>query len=454
MARPKVLYVCQSCGYQASAWLGRCPECGEWNTLVEELDKKSGGGAARQIGLSSGVAPRTMAAIDVQKSPRMATGIGEFDRVLGGGLVPGSLVLVGGDPGVGKSTLVLDAAMRISRAGQTVLYVSGEESAEQTKLRALRIGEASDSLYVLTETNLEVIVREVEKLSPAIVIIDSIQTMHNPELPTAAGSVGQVRECTARLLRMAKESGPSVLIIGHVTKEGAIAGPRLLEHMVDVGLQFEGDRSYAFRVLRAVKNRFGSTSESGIFSMEENGLIQVSNPAGLFLEEHKGAVPGAVVTACLEGTRPLLVEIQALVAATPFGMPRRTAVGFDYNRVTMLLAILEKRLGFALGNQDAYVNVVGGMKVTEPAADLAVVTALVSSFRDLAVPPHTLVLGEVGLTGEVRRVGAIARRVKEARTLGFTRFITPHSREPELAGLAGIVPVYSVTEALDAIWRQ
>lgn len=453
MARPKVLYVCQSCGYQASAWLGRCPECGEWNTLVEEVDKKAGG-AARQVGLSSGVAPRTMAAIDVQKSPRMASGIGELDRVLGGGLVPGSLVLVGGDPGVGKSTLVLDAAMRISAGGQTVLYVSGEESAEQTKLRALRIGEAGDNLYVLTETNLEVIVREVEKLKPALVIIDSIQTMHNPELPTAAGSVGQVRECTARLLRMAKEAGPSVIIIGHVTKEGAIAGPRLLEHMVDVVLHFEGDRSYSFRVLRAVKNRFGSTSESGIFSMEENGLTQVANPAGLFLEEHKAAVPGAVVTACLEGTRPILVEIQALVAVTPFGMPRRTAVGFDYNRVTMLLAILEKRLGFALGNQDAYVNVVGGMKVTEPAADLAVVTAIVSSFRDQAVPPKTLVLGEVGLTGEVRRVGSLARRIKEARTLGFTRFIVPPSREPELAGQAGVVAVHSVSDALAAIWQS
>lgn len=454
MARAKVLYVCQNCGYQASAWLGRCPECGEWNTLVEEVDRKSASAAAKQLGLSSGMAPRTMAAIDVQNSPRTATGIGEFDRVLGGGLVPGSLVLVGGDPGVGKSTLVLDAAMRISGAGRRVLYVSGEESAEQTKLRAMRIGEAGDNLYVLTETNLDVIVREVEKLAPAIVVIDSIQTMHNPELPTAAGSVGQVRECTARLLRMAKESGPSVIIIGHMTKDGAIAGPRLLEHMVDVVLQFEGDRSYSFRVLRAVKNRFGSTSESGIFSMEEGGLMQVSNPAGLFLEEHKNAVPGAVVTACLEGTRPMLVEIQALVAATPFGMPRRTAVGFDYNRVTMLLAILEKRLGFALGNQDAYVNVVGGMRVSEPAADLAVVTALVSSFRDQAVPPHTLVLGEVGLTGEVRRVGSIARRVKEAKALGFTRFIVPHAREPELSKLDGVVQVHSVNEALAAIWQQ
>lgn len=453
MARARVLFVCQNCGYQASSWLGRCPECGEWNTLVEEIDKKSvSGGAVKQLGLSSGVAPRKMAAINVENSPRLSTGIAELDRVLGGGLTPSSMVLVGGDPGVGKSTLVLDAAMRISSAGKRVLYVSGEESAEQTKLRAMRIGDAGDNLYVLTETNLDVIVHEVEKLDPAIVVIDSIQTMHNPELPTAAGSVGQVRECTARLLRVAKESGPSIIIIGHMTKDGAIAGPRLLEHMVDVVLHFEGDRAYAFRVLRAVKNRFGSTSESGIFSMEENGLVQVSNPAGLFLEEHKSAAPGAVVTACLEGTRPILVEIQALVAVTPFGMPRRTAVGFDYNRVTMLLAILEKRLGFALGNQDAYVNVVGGIKVTEPAADLAVVTAVVSSFRDQAAPPHTLVLGEVGLTGEVRRVGSIVRRVKEAQTLGFTRFIVPHSREAELAKMPGVVQVYSVTEALAALW--
>ncbi len=455
MAKTKYKFVCQSCGYVSAKWLGRCPECGSWDSLAEEAEVTPARSRGYMPVSPRKIKPRTIASVAQTKVERLVTGIREFDRVLGGGVVPGSLVLLGGTPGIGKSTILLDAGLRFAQRGVSVLYVSGEESEEQTAMRAVRLGGAAsgDKLLIMTATDLDAILAQAAAAAPQLLIIDSIQTMYNPELQTAAGSVGQVRECTAKLLQFAKTSGIAVLLIGHVTKDGAIAGPRLLEHMVDVVLQFEGDRSYSFRVLRALKNRFGSTSESGIFSMEAGGLQEVANPAGLFLEDRDGEAAGSVIGALMEGNRPIMAEFQALVAKTPYGMPRRTAVGFDYNRVNMLLAILERRLGMDFGAYDAYVNVVGGMKVTEPAADLAVAAALVSSYRNCPVPQRVLVFGEVGLTGEVRRVSAPERRIADAVNLGFTRFIVPDSRL-QLDGIkAEIIKVKTLEQALKALFR-
>ncbi|NCD10319.1 MAG: DNA repair protein RadA [Negativicutes bacterium] len=452
MAKIKIHYVCQCCGYITTKWLGKCPECGQWDSMVEEVAAPES--KASFLSVKENPQPKTLDSVSIGELQRMETGIREFDRVLGGGIVPGSLVLLGGDPGIGKSTIVLDASMKFSKKGIKVLYVSGEESEGQTAMRAKRLGDSGSGLLIMTATDLSVILAQAQEVKPAILVIDSIQTMYNAEFETAAGSVGQVRECTAKLLRFAKSTGIAVLIIGHVTKEGNIAGPRLLEHMVDVVLQFEGERSYSFRVLRALKNRFGSTNESGIFSMEENGLKEVANPSGLFLEKRSSAVPGSVVCACLEGARPLLVEIQALVARTPYGMPRRTAVGFDYNRVNMLLAILEKRLGMDFGTQDVYVNVVGGVRVTEPAADLAVVAAIVSSYKNKVVVPGILAVGEVGLTGEVRRVGFAERRIKEAQNLGFGKFVIPAGNLSSKKNMEGVVQASTVEEALTAFFEN
>lgn len=456
MAKAKTKFVCQECGYVTTSWMGRCPECGNWNTLVEELEVTAKAGAKSYLPTNNEkVKPRTIASVAQTKVERLATGIREFDRVLGGGVVPGSLVLLGGTPGIGKSTILLDAGLRFAQRNIKVLYVSGEESEEQTAMRAVRLGgaHASDRLLIMTATDLDAILTQGNNIKPQLLIIDSIQTMYNPELQTAAGSVGQVRECTAKLLQFAKTSGIAVMVIGHVTKDGTIAGPRLLEHMVDVVLQFEGDRSYSFRVLRALKNRFGSTNESGIFSMEAGGLQEVANPAGLFLESRESAVSGSVIGACMEGNRPIMVEFQALVAKTPYGMPRRTAVGFDYNRVNMLLAILERRFGLDFGIYDAYVNVVGGMKVTEPAADLAVAAALVSSHRNRPVPQGVLVFGEVGLTGEVRRVSAPERRIMDGVNLGFTKFVVPDSKiELPKDVRAQLVRVKTLEQAMSAIF--
>lgn len=455
MAKTKYKFVCQSCGYTTAKWLGRCPECGAWDSLVEEAEVTTKAGKSYLPTTSEKIKPRTIASVAQVKVERLATGIHEFDRVLGGGVVPGSLVLLGGTPGIGKSTILLDAGLRFGQSGIKVLYVSGEESEEQTAMRAVRLGGASanENLLIMTATDLDAILAQANAVKPQLLIIDSIQTMYNAELPTAAGSVGQVRECTAKLLQFAKTTNIAVLVIGHVTKDGNIAGPRLLEHMVDVVLQFEGDRSYAFRVLRALKNRFGSTEESGIFSMEAGGLAEVANPAGLFLEDRDGEAAGSLIGACMEGNRPIMVEFQALVAKTPYGMPRRTAVGFDYNRVNMLLAILERRLGLDFSMYDAYVNVVGGMRITEPAADLAVAAALVSSYRNRPVPKGVLCFGEVGLTGEVRRVSAPERRIMDGINLGFTRFIVPDSqlRLPKVD--AQIIRVKTLEQALQALFQ-
>ena len=455
MAKTKYKFVCQSCGYTTAKWLGRYPECGAWDSLVEEAEVTTKSSKSYLPTTSEKIKPRTIASVAQLKVERLATGIHEFDRVLGGGVVPGSLVLLGGTPGIGKSTILLDAGLRFGQRGIKVLYVSGEESEEQTAMRAVRLGGASanENLLIMTATDLDAILAQANAVQPQLLIIDSIQTMYNAELPTAAGSVGQVRECTAKLLQFAKTTNIAVMVIGHVTKDGNIAGPRLLEHMVDVVLQFEGDRSYAFRVLRALKNRFGSTEESGIFSMEAGGLAEVANPAGLFLEDRDGEAAGSLIGACMEGNRPIMVEFQALVAKTPYGMPRRTAVGFDYNRVNMLLAILERRLGLDFGMYDAYVNVVGGMRISEPAADLAVAAALVSSYRNRPVPKGALCFGELGLTGEVRRVSAPERRILDGINLGFTKFIVPDSqlRLPQVE--AKIIRVKTLEQALQALFQ-
>lgn len=455
MAKTKYHFVCQNCGYTAAKWMGRCPECGSWDSLTEEAEVSTKITKSYLPTNSEKIKPRTVASVAKTKIERLNTGIREFDRVLGGGVVPGSLVLLGGTPGIGKSTILLDAGMRFAKTGIKVLYVSGEESEEQTAMRAVRLSSSgiSDDLLIMTATDLDAILMQANSVKPKILIIDSIQTMYNAELQTAAGSVGQVRECTAKLLQFAKTTGIAVMVIGHVTKDGNIAGPRLLEHMVDVVLQFEGDRSYSFRVLRALKNRFGSTSESGIFSMEAGGLQEVANPAGLFLEDRNGEAAGSVIGALMEGNRPIMAEFQALVAKTPYGMPRRTAVGFDYNRVNMLLAILERRLGLDFGVYDAYVNVVGGMRVTEPAADLAVAAAIVSSYKNKPLPKGVLLFGEVGLTGEVRRVNAPERRIADAINLGFDKFIVPDSKLSLVNDKVHIVKVKSLEQALAALFN-
>ena len=453
MAKTKYRFVCQSCGYVSAKWLGRCPECGGWDTLVEEAEVAVKGKSYLPTN-NEKLKPRTIGSVAQAKVERLVTGIREFDRVLGGGVVPGSLVLLGGTPGIGKSTILLDAGLRYAKNGIKVLYVSGEESEEQTAMRAVRLGgaDANDNMLIMTATDLDGILAQANAIQPRLLIIDSIQTMYNPELQTAAGSVGQVRECTAKLLQFAKTTGIAVLLIGHVTKDGTIAGPRLLEHMVDVVLQFEGDRSYAFRVLRALKNRFGSTSESGIFSMEAGGLMEVANPAGLFLEDRDGEAAGSVIGACMEGNRPIMVEFQALLAKTPFGMPRRTAVGFDYNRVNMLLAILERRMNMDFGTYDAYVNVVGGMRISETAADLAVAGALVSSYRNRPLPKGVLTFGEIGLTGEIRRVANPERRIMDGINLGFTKYIVPDSKLQINAQGVQIIKVKSLDQALRAMF--
>ena len=451
MAKSKIKYVCQNCGYESAKWLGRCTECMAWNTFAEEIEQKEPArgfvGGARQV-------PRAIAEIEPLAEKRLPTGLYEFDRVLGGGIVPGSIFLVGGDPGIGKSTLLLQVADLISRRHGKVLYVSGEESAHQTRLRAARLGKLAPELYLLAETDLTAVAHWIAEMKPVFVIIDSIQTMYVPDLPTAPGSVGQVRECTGQLLRMAKNGHTAVAIVGHVTKEGNIAGPRMLEHMVDAVLYFEGDRHYSFRILRAVKNRFGSTNESGIFAMEETGLTEIVNPSAMFLAERSAGVAGSVVVACMEGTRSLLVELQALVTPTCFGMPRRMAAGVDSNRLNLLLAVLEKKVGLQLQSQDTYINVAGGLKVDEPAVDLAIILAAASSFRNVPTAPDLVVMGEVGLAGEVRAITRVEQRMQEAEKLGFRRFVVPRGSVKEMGAKfpdVEIIPVGSVIEAMEIV---
>jgi DNA repair protein RadA/Sms len=447
MGKLKTVFACQSCGRQAAKWLGRCPECGSWNSLVEE----SSGGAAEERpawGTRTAGKPVRLTEVPAESIERLTTGIGELDRILGGGVVPGSLVLLGGDPGIGKSTLLLVALDRLA-AGGPVLYVTGEESVRQTKLRAERLGADSDDLHLLSESDAERVLAAATAMKPRALAIDSIQSMYLPELGSAPGSIGQVREVAGRLMSFAKSTDTPTFIVGHVTKDGAIAGPRVLEHIVDTVLYFEGDRGHSFRVLRAHKNRFGSTNEIGVFEMRNQGLCEVSDPSSLFLAERPVGAPGSVVTAAQSGTRPLLVEIQALVAPAAYGTARRTAVGVDGARVAMLAAVLEKKEGVDLTTCDLFVNVAGGIELDEPSSDLPVIAALVSSLREKAIEPETIVLGEVGLAGEVRAVSQIEPRLIEAAKMGFKRAVIPgaNARRLERAPIA-IVPVDTVTDAL------
>ncbi len=444
-SRPKVAFVCQSCGNQFPKWIGRCPSCQGWNTLVEErvVAPPKGRGAAR--------APREPVRLDAVPSDaeqRIPTGIGEFDRVLGGGIVRGSLVLLGGDPGIGKSSLLMQASASLAERGP-VLYVSGEESAAQVKLRARRFGIAGGNILLLPETDLGTVIEAIRRTRPIFTVVDSIQTMSSEVIGSAAGGVAQLRECTARLLELAKGDDVPIFLVGHVTKEGAVAGPRVLEHIVDAVLYLEGERFHAFRILRATKNRFGSTDEVGVFEMGESGLREVTNPSEVFLEERTRNVPGSVIVPTVEGTRPLLVEVQALVTPTSFGLPRRTVNGADPQRVAVLLAVLGRRAGISLGAHDVYVNLVGGLRVREPAADLALAVSLASALRDRPADPRTVFVGELGLGGELRRVQRVPARLREAQRLGFARAVVPQASLGDLDGAAlEVVGAATLREAL------
>ncbi len=429
MAKRKTKFMCKSCGYESAKWMGRCPGCGEWNTMEEEVEIAVQKGPRGAFQHTEGVRQKALpiSSIEMIEEPRIGTDLEEFNRVLGGGIVPGSLILIGGDPGIGKSTLLLQVSSLLANKGQRVLYISGEESIRQTKLRAERLGVKSDELYIYAETDLGLIHETIADVKPTFVVVDSIQTVHHPEVASAPGSVSQVRECTAQLMRIAKTQNIAIFLVGHVTKDGQIAGPRLLEHMVDTVLYFEGERHHTYRILRSVKNRFGSTNEIAIFEMLQSGLKEVLNPSELFLRERSQGGAGSTVVASMEGTRPILVEIQALVTPSSFNYPKRMATGLDQNRVSLLMAVLEKRMGMLLQAQDAYIKVAGGVKLDEPAIDLAVLMSIVSSYRDLAAGLSDCFIGEVGLTGEVRRVSRIEQRVTEAAKLGFERAIIPAS---------------------------
>ena len=435
--RSKTRFSCQNCGYQAPRWTGRCPDCGEWNALKEEIVR--GSGPVRQVvSKLDPDQPTLIGDIVASDEMRLPTGLDELDRVLGGGVVPGSVILVGGDPGIGKTTLLLQALPRLAQQGGTLLYVSGEESARQIKMRGDRLGIISPSLYILPATSLEEIFKATQELTPVALVIDSVQTVYTDQVASAPGSVSQVQEVACQLMWYAKRSGVPVFIIGHVTKEGMIAGPRLLEHIVDTVLYFEGDRSHAYRILRAVKNRFGASNEIGVFSMKDGGLEEVANPSELFLSGRPAQSAGSVVVSSLEGSRPLFVELQSLVADTGYPMPKRMANGVELNRVALLLAVMEKQIGLHLSGQDVYVNVVGGMHIDEPTIDLGIVVAVFSSLRDRPVDSHTVVLGEVGLGGEVRPVNQIDLRVREAKKLGFTTCILPERNLDKLSPVNGL----------------
>ncbi len=421
--KAKSAYVCQKCGYQTPKWMGRCPECGQWGSVIEEIcNYASDPGKNRAFSMT---VPTLVGEIPMKPEMRLGTGLKELDRTLGGGIVPGAVVLIGGAPGIGKSTLVLQVLDKLADQGCTSLYVSGEESPQQIKFRADRLAIRSNGFYVTTGTCIEDLFDEVEKLKPDLLVVDSVQTVYSDEVSSVPGSVSQVREVTSRLISVAKQSSMPVFLTGHITKEGVIAGPKVLEHLVDTVLYFEGDRGHSFRILRAVKNRYGPTNEIGVFEMKNAGLAEVLNPSRIFLEERPYDVPGSVVIPCLEGTRPVLLEIQALVGDSPFGMPRRTAVGVDHNRLSLLIAILGKRLGMELGDQDIFVNVAGGLRVEEPASDLAVISAIMSCFLNLPIDKRVVVFGEIGLAGEIRSVSQPELRIHEAQKLGFSRCLLP-----------------------------
>ena len=449
----KTIFSCQSCGYQSPKWLGKCPDCGGWDGFVEERQATGPLSVTRNAVVAPSM-PVPIDSIEIDHEQRLLTTIHEFDRVLGGGLVQGTLVLVGGDPGIGKSTLMLQALHGLAGQGRKVLYVSGEESIRQIRLRSQRLETVSPCLLVVSEVEVDAILAMVDSIKPEVVVIDSIQTMFSSELGSAPGSVSQVREATVRLMLMAKRSGIPTFLVGHVTKDGAIAGPKLLEHMVDTVLYFEGDRNHIFRVLRAVKNRFGSTNEIGVFEMKGHGLEEVANPSAVFLSGRPASAAGSVVAASMEGTRPILVELQALTSGTNFGTPRRTILGLDPNRVALLAAVMEKKIGMHLMGYDIFMNVAGGVRVIEPAVDLAIVAAIASSFLDKPVPDRTVVMGEVGLTGEVRAIGQADIRIYESAKMGFNRCIVPQSNLKRLPAMEGveIAGVSSVSEAVESLF--
>ena len=454
MAKEKTVYVCSACGYETPRWMGKCPGCNAWNTMEEQAPQASVSQAApvkanKQRG-GTGAKALRLDEIPEENAARASTGIGELDRVLGGGVVEGSLMLVGGAPGIGKSTLLLQVSEHLARQGARVLYISGEESARQIKMRARRLGVAADSLLILSENAMDAAEKRWEEIQPDYMIIDSIQTMYRPDMASAPGSVSQVRECASLLMRMAKTTGCAVFLVGHVTKEGAIAGPRILEHMVDVVLYFEGDRQHDHRILRAVKNRFGSVNELGLFEMHEKGMLPVANPSEMLLSERAKNVPGSCVIPAIEGSRPMLVDVQALALQTAYGTPRRTTNGFDAGRLALLLAVLEKRAGVSLFNQDVYVNVAGGLSLSEPAADLALCAAVASSVRDVCIPGDWAVMGEVGLAGEIRAVSQCERRLSECARLGFTSAVLPRENARHLKAPEGM-RVYGVETLAEAL---
>jgi DNA repair protein RadA/Sms len=446
MSKTKLKYVCSNCGYESLRWIGKCPECDNWNSFVEELVES---GKKKQTAIKSKVTIRRINEIVATEEDRIKTNIDEFDRVLGGGLMPGSVVLLGGDPGIGKSTLAMQACANIK---SPVLYVSGEESSKQIKLRAERLKITSDDFYVMPETDLHTILDTMEKISPSVVVIDSIQTVELSELDNAPGTMTQIRECTAALMEEAKKKHYCVILIGHVTKEGLIAGPKVLEHIVDTVIQFEGEHHHSFRILRAQKNRFGSTNEIGVFEMHEDGLVEVKNPSKLFLSERERKTSGSVVTSSIEGTRPILFEVQALVTPSNFGNPQRVATGFDYRRLAILLAVIEKRAGFRLSANNVFLNMAGGIRITEPAIDLAVCCSIASSLLDKVIDNETVIIGEVGLGGEVRSVGHIDKRIQEAEKLGFKTVLIPSYNNINFKDSSiKIIPIENLTSAINKI---
>lgn len=453
MVKVKTKWICQECGYEAAGYLGKCPECTTWGSLVEEIQQNSAQLAANSANASflNTQKPYLLNEIELSNEIRMSTNISEFDRVLGGGLVQGSLVLIAGDPGIGKSTILLQTSGLLCENNKKVLYVSAEESSNQIKLRADRLSIKAESLYIYPQTNLEFIKKEIENIKPDVVVVDSIQAIYTQNMSSSAGSVSQIRECCNFLMQMAKNENITVIVVGHVTKDGNIAGPKVLEHMVDTVIYFEGDKYKSYRLLRAVKNRFGNTSEVGIFEMGVNGLLEVKNPSEMFLNEHSEiTTPGSVIIATNEGTRPLLVEIQALVGTTPYPSPRRVANGVDFSRVLQILAVLEKRVGLSLSKQDVYVNVIGGVEISEPAADLGIALAVATCARDVVVDSHTVIIGEIGLSGEIRAVNNIEKRIKEAQKLGFKKAIIPNANGKFDEKIEGI-EIIRVKRLIDAI---
>lgn len=453
--KAKTQFECQHCGYISPRYLGKCPQCGSWNSMVEEKIQDTSDRRSRTTLTGQKMQPMKLADVVPKKEPRVQTQLGELNRVLGGGVVPGSMVLLGGDPGIGKSTLLLQVSQQLAATGGKVLYVSGEESAEQIKMRAQRLGVVDNEFYLYAETDMHDISRAIENLEPDYVIIDSIQTMTQPDISSVAGSVSQVRETTAELLKIAKTNGIAIFIVGHVTKEGSIAGPRMLEHMVDTVLYFEGEQHQSFRILRAVKNRFGSTNEIGIFEMREGGLEEVANPSQVFLEERLAGATGSAIVVAMEGSRPILVEIQALVTPTMFGNAKRTTTGLDFNRVSLIMAVLEKRAGLLLQNQDAYLKAAGGVKLNEPAIDLAIAISIASSYKEKGTEATECFIGEIGLTGEIRRVNAIEQRVKEVQKLGFKKVYVPKNNLVNWEPPKGIkvVGLATLDEALKRVFR-